>query len=62
MFYRISLIQIQNPHRMVSDVMWRPYLVGELSISFKVLGRYTFISFRLVSDIYVQRMAIRRDR
>ena len=46
---------------MVSAVMWRSYLVSELSISFKVFGGYTFISFRLVSDIYVQRMAIRGD-
>ena len=44
---------------MVSAVMWRLYLVSELSTSFKVFGACTFISFRLVSDIYEQRMAIR---
>ena len=44
---------------MVSAVMWRPYLVSELSTAFKVFGACTFISFKLVSDIYVQRMAIR---
>ena len=45
-----------NQHGMVSTVMWRPYLVSELSISFKVFGGCTFT---LVSYIYVQRMAIR---
>ena len=53
------MIQIQNQHRIVSAVMWRPYIVSELSISYKVFGGCTFISFRLLSDIYVQRMVIR---
>ena len=42
-------------------VMWRPYFVSEVSISFKVCGGCTFISCSLVSDIYVHRMAIRGD-
>ena len=61
MFYKIPEYKFKNQHRIVSAVMWRPYIMCELSISFKVFGGCTFLSCSLVSDIYVHRMDIRGD-
>ena len=46
-------MQLQNQHKMLSAIMWRPYLVSELSISFKVFGGCTFISFTFVHCRYM---------